>query len=118
VWLPVFASIAMAASTGAASASACQEFKKDKAKYKRCLAYQRMAGTPTQRRDAEDQYKQDKARKRCRVVGKSPIRVCDDYKTRAERAREKARKEANRGVDNAPLKSIPSTGPSPFGARR
>jgi hypothetical protein len=115
-WIKLLAlmSIAMALSTTAASA-ACQEFKKDKAAYKRCLAYERMAGTPTQRRDAQDQVKKDRARKNCSIVGPNKMKVCDDYKTRSERARDAAQKRANKGVDDKPLKPIVNTNSGAFG---
>ena len=116
-WLPMLT--AMTAMLLATSASAaCQEFKSKPSVYKRCLAYQRMAGTPRQREDAADQYRKDRARKNCRYVGKNRLLVCDDYVTRSEREREAARKKASRGLDSKPLTPIVNRNSGAFGPPR
>jgi hypothetical protein len=93
----------------------CQEFKKNKDDYKRCLAYLRMAGTPSQRQDAEDQVKKDKAKRRCSYVEPNHILVCGDYETRRERERRAAQKRADQGVDDTPLNPIINRDSGAFG---
>jgi hypothetical protein len=109
IWLFLLGAMALALSTTTASAE-CQEFKKDKEKYKRCLAYLRMAGTPRQREDAADQMKKDRTNKKCawypNADAKNRIWACDDYKTRREREREEAMKRANKGEDDEKLVPI------------
>ena len=114
IWLLMLVSMTAMLSTNPASA-ACQEFKNTPTVYKRCLAYQRMAGTPRQREDAADQYRKDRARKNCRYVGKNPLKVCDDYVTRSEREREAARQRANKGLDSEPLTPIVNRNSGAFG---
>ena len=73
----------------------CNKYaERDKKAYKRCLAYFDMAGTPSQREDAGDRIKKERASRDCHYVQTRtvPLRVCKSYKTRREREAEEARK--------------------------
>ncbi|ACL59151.1 hypothetical protein [Methylobacterium nodulans] len=67
----------------------CYKYKKGSTEYKRCLSYLNMAGTPVQRRNASDQMRQDRERRRCSwypsASASNRLWVCNDYITHRER---------------------------------
>jgi hypothetical protein len=114
----LLATFAVAFTATAASAVCEDELKLGKAAYKRCKAYLSMAGTPTQRKAAEEQSRKDREKAKCKVImsGHKPLKVCGDvYGSPSERHYEVEKKKRKNEGNDAELKPIVNNNSGAFG---
>jgi hypothetical protein len=69
----------------------CAKYKRDEKKYKKCIGYYDMAGTPSQRKNARQVLKKNRLRKQCawypNASSSHRIWACKDYQTDWEKGR-------------------------------